>query len=157
MASLSSSFVSLAIFLIIAVGGGLAIGILTAPGAWYAGLAKPAFNPPNWIFGPVWTMLYIAIALAGWRIWQIDPAGLAMKLWIAQMLLNFAWSPSFFAAQRIDAAFGIILTMFVVIVAFILTAWHQDRVSALLFLPYAAWVGFAAALNGAILMLNRGG
>jgi tryptophan-rich sensory protein len=73
------------------------------------------------------------------------------------MLLNFAWSPTFFAAQRIDAAFGIILLMFVAIVAFVLTAWSQDRVAALLFLPYAAWVGFASALNGAILMLNRAG
>jgi tryptophan-rich sensory protein len=150
----SPNFASLAVFLIVVVGGGIAIGVFTAPGAWYAGLAKPFFNPPAWIFGPVWTILYVIIAVAGWRIWQLDPASLAMKVWYAQMILNFAWSPVFFSAQRIDAAFGVIILLFIAIAAFILTAWHQDRISALLFLPYAMWVGFASALNGSILYLN---
>lgn len=145
---------TLALFLLMAVGGGLAIGVATLPGEWYAGLTKPSFNPPNWVFGPVWSALYVAIALAGWRIWQRDRRGAAMKLWLAQMLANFAWSPVFFGAQRIDLAFGVILLLLAFILAFIRVAWRRDRIAVLLFLPYAAWVGFASALNGAISFLN---
>ncbi len=136
------------------VGGGIAIGLLTSPGEWYADLKKPSFNPPNWIFGPVWTILYLFIAIVGWRLWQIDPGGLAMKLWYAQLILNFAWSPVFFAAHRIGAAFWIITLLLITIAAFIVIVSKQDWVSASLFLPYALWVGFALALNGAILSLN---
>jgi tryptophan-rich sensory protein len=124
------------------------------PGDWYAGLIKPSFNPPNWIFGPVWSLLYIFIAVAGWRNWQRNWAGHAMKVWLVQMLANFSWSPVFFAAQRIDLAFLLILFLLVSIVAFVFLTWSEDRLSALLFAPYAAWVGFASALNGAILFLN---
>lgn len=145
---------ALAVFLLLVVGGGLSIGVSTLPGAWYAGLTKPSFNPPNWVFGPVWSVLYIAIAVAGWRTWQRDRAGRAMKVWGVQMLANFVWSPVFFAAQRVDLAFGVILLLLVSVAGFIRLSWRQDRVSALLFVPYAAWVGFASALNGAILILN---
>lgn len=148
------SIVTLAVFLLVVFGGGSVIGVTTAPGDWYAGLTKPWFNPPNWIFGPVWSSLYIAIAVAGWRIWQRDRTGLAMKVWFVQMIANFSWSPVFFAAHRIDLAFGIILFMLGSIVTFIALTWRQDRVCALLFVPYALWVGFASALNGAILILN---
>ena len=84
-------------FLLLVVGGGLLIGFLTIPGPWYEALAKPSFNPPNWLFGPVWTILYVLIAIAGWRIWRRDPRGTPMKLWWLQLVLNFLWSPSFFA------------------------------------------------------------
>jgi tryptophan-rich sensory protein len=145
---------TLVVFILVVFGGGSAIGVSTLPGDWYAGLIKPSFNPPNWIFGPVWSLLYIAIAVAGWRSWQRDRAGPAMKLWFAQMLANFAWSPVFFAAQRIDLAFGVIGLLLVAIMAFIILSWRRDRLSALLFAPYAAWVGFASILNGSILILN---
>lgn len=145
---------ALVVFLLLVVGGGLSIGVFTLPGEWYAGLTKPSFNPPNWIFGPVWSVLYIAIAVAGWRNWQRDRTGTAMKVWGVQMLANFAWSPVFFAAHRIDLALSIILLLLVSVAGFIRLSWRQDRVSALLFVPYAAWVGFASALNGAILLLN---
>lgn len=141
-------------FLVLVFGGGTAIGVSTLPGDWYAGLIKPSFNPPNWIFGPVWSVLYVAIAVAGWRTWQRDGTGPLIKVWGVQMLANFAWSPVFFAAQRIDLAFVVILFVLVSNVAFIILSWHRDRWSALLFVPYAAWVGFASALNGAILVLN---
>src|SRR6185437_4556277 len=91
-------------FLILVAGGGLAIGFLTAPGEWYAGLAKPSFNPPNWLFAPVWTLLYVLIAIAGWRIWRRDAGGWPTRLWWAQLVLNFLWSPIFFAAHRIGIA-----------------------------------------------------
>ncbi len=145
---------SLILFLVLVLGGGLALGGLTMPGAWYAGLAKPSFNPPAWLFGPVWTALYILIAVAGWRVWQRDRAGWPMKLWWAQMALNFLWTPVFFGAHQIGLAFVVILLMVAAILAFIATAWRQDRVAAWLFVPYAAWVAFAAVLNFSIWILN---
>ena len=141
-------------FLLLVVGGGLAIGWLTAPGDWYARLEKPAFNPPGWLFPPVWTVLYVLVAVAGWRLWRLDRGGWSMKLWWAQLILNFLWSPVFFGAHRIGLALIVILLLLPAILAFIAVAWRQDRAAALLFLPYAAWVAFALALNASILMLN---
>ncbi|MCY1128345.1 tryptophan-rich sensory protein [Frigidibacter sp. RF13] len=144
----------LTVFLLLAVGGGLLIGISAAPGAWYAALSKPWFNPPNWLFGPVWTLLYILIAVVGWRSWRRTDAGAAMGLWYGQLALNFLWSPLFFVAHRIDAALAVITLLLAVILAFIAVTWRRDRTSALAFLPYALWVGFATLLNAAILSLN---
>ena len=136
------------------VGGGLAIGFLTAPGEWYAALAKPVFNPPNWLFAPVWTILYVLIAIASWRVWQRGRSGWPMRLWWAQLALNFLWSPIFFAAHQVGAALVIILLLLAAILAFIATAWRLDRPAAWMFFPYAAWVAFASALNASILALN---
>lgn len=145
---------ALILFLLLVVGGGLAIGYLTAPGEWYAGLSKPSFNPPNWLFAPVWTMLYVLIAVAGWRIFERDRAGWPMRLWWLQIALNFLWSPVFFTAHRIGFALVVILLLLATILAFIVASWRQDRLAAWLFAPYAAWVGFASLLNGAISALN---
>jgi benzodiazapine receptor len=145
---------SLLVFLLLVMGGGIAIGTLTAPGDWYANLAKPPFNPPNWIFGPVWSVLYLIIAWVGWRLWQRGERGTLMKLWFAQMGLNFLWSPAFFALQMPALALVIILCLVLTLVLFIQTAWRPDRTSALLFVPYLAWVGFASVLNAAIVYLN---
>ena len=145
---------SLAAFLALVVGGGLVIGFLTAPGEWYAQLAKPGFNPPGWIFGPAWTALYILIAIAGWRVWQRDRAGWPMKLWWAQLALNFLWTPVFFSAHQIGLALGVILVLLASILSFIAMSWRQDRAASWLFVPYAAWVAFASILNGSIAALN---
>jgi tryptophan-rich sensory protein len=147
-------WLSLLGFVVLVVGGGLAIGYLTAPGEWYAGLAKPSFNPPGWIFGPVWTVLYVLIAVAGWRTFERDRRGWLMRLWWAQLALNFLWSPVFFAAHRIGLALIVILLMLAAILAFTAASWRQDRVAAWLFAPYAAWVAFASVLNAAIFTLN---
>jgi len=144
----------LILFLVLVTGGGLAIGFLTAPSEWYAGLAKPSFNPPHWLFGPVWTLLYLLIAVAGWRAFESDRGGWPMKLWWAQLALNFLWSPVFFAAHRIGLALAVILLLLGAILAFIVMSWRQDRVAAWLFAPYAAWVGFASVLNASILVLK---
>lgn len=141
-------------FMVLVVGGGLLIGFFTVPGPWYEALVKPSFNPPNWIFGPVWTVLYVLIAIAGWRVWQRDRSSAAMKLWWLQLLLNFSWSPAFFVLKQIDVALAIIVALLIVILAFIVSALKVDRASALLFVPYAAWVGFATLLNAAIWQLN---
>jgi tryptophan-rich sensory protein len=145
---------SLAIFLVLVIGGGLGIGFLTAPGEWYASIAKPAFNPPNWVFAPVWTVLYVLIAVAGWRMFGVDRRGSAMKLWWAQLVLNFLWSPAFFGAHQIKLALILILMLLATILAFIAAAWQRDRKAAGLFVPYAAWVAFASLLNGAIALVN---
>ena len=141
-------------FLLLTVGGGLAIGFLTAPGDWYAALAKPAFNPPNWLFGPVWTALYVLIAVAGWRTFVDDRGSWPMRLWWTQLVLNFLWSPVFFAAHRIGLALLVIALLLAAVLAFIVSSWRRDRAAASLFAPYAAWVAFASALNGAIWLLN---
>jgi tryptophan-rich sensory protein len=145
---------ALLIFLALVVGGGLTIGYFTAPGEWYAHLEKPSFNPPGWVFAPVWTVLYVLIAIAGWRVGQQDSAGWPMRLWWGQLALNFLWSPTFFAAHLIGPALAIVLLLLAVIVGFIAASWRQDRVAALLFVPYAGWVAFAAALNSSIVVLN---
>lgn len=147
-------YVSLALFVVGVVGIGLLIGYGTLPGEWYAGLAKPSFNPPNWIFAPTWSLLYVLIAIAGWRTWRRSPTGLPMNLWSAQMLLNFLWSPAFFGAQQIGVALAVIVLLLASILAFIALRWKLDRLSSLLFVPYAAWVSFATLLNASIWRLN---
>lgn len=146
---------SLAGFLALVVGGGAVIGVLTGPGAWYAGLVKPPFNPPDWLFAPVWTVLYVLVAIAGWRLWRRQPGGSAMRLWWAQLALNFAWSPVFFSAHRIGIALAVIVVLFAAIVLFIITSRKQDLATAVLFVPYALWVAFASLLNASLLVLNR--
>lgn len=133
------------------------IGYLTAPGDWYTGLTKPFFNPPGWVFGPVWTVLYVIIAYVGWRVWTADRQSNLVKLWFVQMGLNFLWSPVFFAAQMPAVALVVILLLWAAIAVFIKIARAQDNVSALLFMPYIAWVTFASALNSAIVVLNPTG
>lgn len=145
---------SLLAFLLLTVGGGLVIGLWAMPGEWYAALAKPSFNPPNWIFGPVWTTLYVLIAIAGWRLWQQRKHQPARAFWAGQLAFNFAWSPTFFIAHEIGLALAIALAMLACILGVIITTWQTNRPTALLFLPYAAWVSFASTLNGALLVLN---
>lgn len=147
-------YLTLALFVALVLGGGTLIGLMTLPGEWYARLAKPSFNPPNWIFAPVWTLLYIMVAVAGWRTWQHSPRSAAMAVWFIQLALNFVWSPTFFGAHRIGAAQVIVVALLTTIIAFIMMRWPRDRAAALLFMPYAAWVAFATLLNGALWYLN---
>jgi tryptophan-rich sensory protein len=106
------------------------------------------------VFGPVWTALYILIAIAGWRVWRRDRGGWLMKLWWAQLILNFLWSPIFFTAHQVGLALSVTVMLLVAILAFIVTAWRADRAVAWLFVPYAAWVAFASVLNASIFALN---
>ena len=122
-------------------------------GAWYAALSKPPFNPPNWIFAPVWSLLYILIAVAGARTYERDFSG-GFALWVVQLVLNFCWSPVFFGLHRPAFALAVVTALLICNVTFIVARWNVDRASALLFLPYAAWVAFAALLNASIVALN---
>jgi translocator protein len=141
-------------FVLAVLAVGLLLGYANVPGDWYAKLSKPSFNPPNWIFAPVWSFLYVVIGFVGWRTWHHDGIGPAMLLWCLQMGLNFAWSPLFFTAHRIDFGLFVIMGLLVTIIAFIMRQWSIDRLSAGLFLSYAAWVAFASLLNAAIFVLN---
>jgi translocator protein len=143
-----------ALFIALVVVGGTAIGLLNMPGDWYGSLQKPPFNPPSWIFAPVWTTLYVLIGIAGARTWAAARDAVRMKLWWLQLALNFAWSPTFFSAHSAIAALAIVTTMLVVIISFVIASWPKDRAAALLFVPYAAWVSFATLLNAAIAVLN---
>jgi tryptophan-rich sensory protein len=140
-------------FMVIVIGGGLLIGFITRPDAWYAGLTKPWFNPPSWVFAPVWTLLYFMIAVAGARTFGrgLDAA---FGLWLAQLALNFAWSPVFFRLHRPGIALAIVVGLLSVVVGFIVQRWQIDRTTALLFVPYACWVAFASILNASIFRLN---
>jgi tryptophan-rich sensory protein len=115
---------------------------------------QAVLQPARLVFAPVWVVLYALIALAGWRSFERDTSGWPMRLWWAQLALNFLWPPVFFAAHRIGLALVVILLLLAAILAFIALSWRKDRVSAWLFVPYAAWVAFASVLNGAILVLN---
>lgn len=156
---------AIAVLLPLMVGALGAIATSEAVPTWYAGLTKPGWSPPPWLFAPVWTVLYVAMGVASWLVWRAGADGVRARhaaavrsgllLYAAQLLANAAWSPIFFGLKRPDLAFLVIVVMWVLIV---LTTWRFLRISrmaGLLLVPYAAWVTFAAALNGAIWQLNR--
>lgn len=149
-----SKIVSYILFIGFVVGAGLIAGLTNMPGEWYQSLEKPFFNPPSWLFGPVWTTLYVMIGIVGARIWQRAPKSAAMQLWFAQMAFNLMWSPAFFGLQNPELALAVIVGMLVTIVAFMVKAKPIDRISTLLFVPYLAWVSFAGILNLSIAWLN---
>jgi translocator protein len=130
------------------------MGALFGPGAWYTGLVKPTFNPPNWVFAPVWTLLYIMIAIAGARAWLAGASQAVMNLWLLQLVLNAAWTLLFFGLKRPDLALVDIVLMLFTIATFAIKVLRVSPLSAALFVPYFAWVGFATALNFAIWRLN---
>jgi tryptophan-rich sensory protein len=126
---------------------------------WYAGLEKPGFTPPNWVFAPVWTSLYLLMALAAWRLLRLPPGarpgrGAALALFYAQLALNVAWSWMFFAAQSPFLGLVNIVPQWFVILAAIAAAWRVDRIAGVALLPLLVWVGYAAALNFEVWRLN---
>lgn len=146
--------VSFAVFFV-AVAAAAGFGAQFSPTGWYENLAKPSWTPPNAIFGPVWTILYVGIAVAGWLVWRrTERLVLPLVLWIAQLFLNACWSLLFFGLHRPDIALADIVALLVFILGFAVTAWRHSPVASVLFIPYAVWVGFATALNFAIVKLN---
>ena len=133
-------------------------GAIFRPGAWYERLAKPAWRPPNWLFAPVWSLLYLMIAASGWLVWRV--AGFSggagpLAVYALQLGLNAAWTPVFFGLHRIWLGFGTICLLWLAIAATVVVFYPVSPTAALLLLPYLAWVSFAAALNYAIWRLNR--
>ena len=137
-----------------------AIGsLMTAPAidTWYRELVKPSFNPPDAVFGPVWTALYVIMGFAAWRVWRV--AGLfngrvALRLFGTQLMLNLLWTFLFFVLQSPAAAFFEILLLIAAIVGTIIAFRRHDKWAELAMVPYLMWVLFAAVLNGAIWYLN---
>ena len=120
---------------------------------WYSGLIKPSFNPPNWIFGPVWTVLYAFMGIVIGRAWHRgDTKGI--KLFAVQFILNLLWSPVFFLMHQPLLALVIIITLWTMLIMCIRYWWRVDRLSAYLFVPYILWVSFATILNASIVLLN---
>ena len=149
--------------LVLIVGLCLGIGALgaavtaTSVKTWYAALNKPSFNPPNTVFGPVWTMLYILMAIAAWRVWRVadrETARRPLTLFALQLALNLGWSVTFFGLERLGPSVAVILVLELAVVATALAFRPIDRIAAWLLVPYVAGVGFAAILNIAIWRLN---
>lgn len=134
--------------------GAAAFGAQFRPGAWYAALAKPTWTPPNWVFAPVWTTLYVMIAVAGWLAWRESGSRTTIIIWAVGLALNAAWSYLFFGQQQIFAALIDIVALWLMIAAFIGAAWPLNRLASLLFVPYLAWVSLATALNWTIYRMN---
>lgn len=151
-----AAIVSVAIALAVGAVGGLATA--SSVTTWYPGLDKPPFNPPNAVFGPVWTGLYVLMALAAWRIWRAGPADgrrrRALTLYGVQLALNLAWSLIFFGLRQPGLALAEVVVLLAAILATIAAFWPIDRPAALMLVPYAAWVTFATALNFEIWRLN---
>ena len=148
-------FVFVALCLLVSAAGGMVTA--TSVDTWYQALAKPSFNPPDWVFAPVWTTLYFLMGVSGWRIWRrraLRATRGALALFGLQLFLNFAWSVLFFGFQRIDLALIDIVILFVAIVANMILFWRIERLATLLLVPYAAWVVFAIVLNVSIWLLN---
>ncbi|WP_435157517.1 TspO/MBR family protein [Haladaptatus sp. DFWS20] len=139
---------------------GAAGGLITAPQieAWYLTIEKPAFTPPNWVFGPVWTLLYALQGVAAWLLWRagVDNRTVrrALGLFVIQFILNLAWSPAFFGLESPLLGLIVIIPLWFAIVGTIAISWRVDRRASLLLSPYLAWVSFATALNYTIWMLN---
>ena len=133
------------------------IGSRFGPGDWYAGIEKPSWNPPNWIFGPVWTTLYVLMAIAAWLVWRrwgFAGARTALVAYVVQLTLNAAWSWLFFGRQSPGAALADIVVLLIAIVVTLVLFWRKHRLAGALLIPYLAWVSFATALNLAIHRLN---
>ncbi|WP_417687742.1 TspO/MBR family protein [Roseibium sp.] len=145
---------TLLVFLTVVVGIGLLIGYSFMPGPWYQELAKPPLTPPNWLFAPVWTLIYVLIAVAGWRAYCRAWTGRAFRIWCAQLVLNFAWSPIVFGAHALGGGFIVVLALLVTIQVFIHDRWTSDPIAAACFVPYGLWVAFASYLNAGLFFLN---
>lgn len=150
--------------LIVSIGGCLIIGAIaglftsSSIESWYSKLNKPSFNPPNWIFGPVWTLLYVLMGISVYLVWtseSVSGSSLAITLFLIQLLLNFLWSFLFFYFKNPFIAFIEILLLLVMIIVTTIQFYPISTTAALLFIPYILWVSFATILNFSIWWLNK--
>jgi tryptophan-rich sensory protein len=142
------------LFFFLALVAGTAWWSRHEPGPFYASLQKPTWTPPAELFAPVWAVIYVLIALAGWIVWRAQGLGLALAAWFVQLGLNGAWPWLMFGHKQITYALTDIIVLLLAIVVFIGLAWPVRRSAALLFVPYFLWVSFAAVLNFEIWRLN---
>lgn len=155
-----SRWLPLGIFLLLAFLAAFLGGLATSTSVhtWYAALQKPAWTPPNWLFGPVWTLLYVLMAVAAWRVWRQgspNEARRTVRLFAAQLALNVLWSVLFFGLHRIGFALIEVVVLWLVLIRIQIRFYVADTVAALLWAPYLLWVTFAAGLTAAVWDLNR--
>jgi len=146
----------LVISLVLCLGAGW-LGSQFQPGEWYSRLAKPSWTPPNWLFGPVWSALYVAMAVAAWLVWRqagLRGAAAPLAVFVVQLVLNAAWSWLFFGLHRPDLAFAEIALLWLAILATLVLFWRRKALAGTLILPYLAWVTYAASLNLGLWRLN---
>lgn len=139
-------------FIVMALAAEAIGGWLTARsvGTWYEGLIKPSWNPPGWVFGPVWTTLYLLMAVAAWLVWRRDGWGgarAALNCYVVQLVLNVAWSGLFFGLRNPPAGFTDIIFLWMAIAVTLVLFWRRSVWAGVLMTPYLAWVTFAAGLN----------
>jgi len=151
--------VALVLFVALCLGIGALGASVTATSVdtWYAGLVKPSFNPPDQVFGPVWTVLYILMGVAAWRVWRSadrDTTRGPLTLFALQLAINLGWSVVFFGLHKIATAVATIVVLDVAVLVTMLAFRSVDRRAALLMVPYVVWVAFATVLNVAIWRLN---
>lgn len=142
------------VFIALMLAVGFSSAFLFPPGDWHAALNKPVFNPPNWVFAPVWSTLYILIGIAGAMAWRWDPQSGAVKVWFVQMILNGAWTAVFFGAHQIEMAAIVILVLWWSIISFMKRTKKELPLATWLFAPYLLWVSFATLLNASFAALN---
>lgn len=152
-------WVVLAVFIVVCFGAAGLGSWFTTPSldSWYAELRKPAWNPPSWIFAPVWSALYLLMAIAAWLVWRragFTSGGRALALFAVQLVLNVAWSALFFGMHNPGAAFIDIVLLWLAIAATIAAFRQFTPAAAWMLVPYLAWVTFAGALNFTIWRLN---
>jgi len=155
--SLTTSSMRLIVSIAVCLGAAGLGSLLTTSALrpWYAGLNKPRWTPPNWLFGPVWTILYMAMAIAAWLVWgKVGLTAAPMQLFLLQLLLNVTWSALFFRLRSPGLAFAEIVILWFAILATSIAFWRAVPVAGWLLLPYLIWVGYAAALNCSIWWLN---
>lgn len=123
---------------------------------WYTALNKPSFSPPNWLFGPVWLILYLMMGIAVYLNWikKTDKAKYNVRIFFIHLFLNFIWAPVFFGLKNLMLAYMIIALIWAMIVIIIDSFWEVDKISSLLLFPYLIWVAFASLLNYFIWQLN---
>lgn len=146
------------IILCLAVSGVGGAITATSVDTWYQALEKPPFNPPDWLFAPVWTALYILMGIAAWRVWRLrsfEATPKALAVFAVQLSLNLAWSFLFFGLQRIDLALVEIVILLFAIITNTIMFWRVERLAGLLFVPYTAWVTYATILNASLWLLNK--
>ena len=141
------------VFLFACMAAGLT-GSLFPPGKWYSELNKPVWTPPNWVFPVAWPILYLLMSYSGATLANLESAGSALALWALQISLNTLWTPVFFGLKNLKLGLIIILLLLVSVAICTYVFWLYAWIAGLLFLPYLAWVVFAAALNAAVLKLN---
>ena len=132
-------------------------GSIARPGAWYHALSQPAGTPPDVAFPIAWTLLYIAMAVAAWRVWRAAGVGTALGLFALQLVLNALWMPVAFGAQALGWALLIIVALWIALAATLAAFWRADRLAGLLLAPYLVWVSYAVYLNAGLLWLNWAG